>query len=191
MNTVMAITQTQDGYPWLGTEAGLARFDGIKFEVFSHENTPAFSSSIIISLMVDRSGTLWIVTQLGGIIRFRNQKFEAFTGYSHLLSNEVWCMMESSDNSFWIGSKTGLSRLTRAGLSKIPLPENLSSQVVRAIVEDRNGRIWVGTHDGLVLVKKRGNRFETEHIGLKGIKILRCLKIQEGRHKHLTCRYRK
>lgn len=180
MNTVMAITQTPDGYLWLGTEAGLARFDGIKFEVFSHENTPAFSSSIIISLMVDRSGTLWIVTQLGGIIRYRNQKFETFTGYSHLLSNDVWCVMESTDHSIWIGSKTGLNRLTGVALSKIPLPEGLSSQVVRAIVEDRNGRIWVGTDDGLVLVKKRGNRFETEHIGLKDIEIFTMFEDRRG-----------
>jgi len=180
MNTVMAITQTPDGYLWLGTEAGLARFDGIKFEVCSHENTPAFSSSLITCLMVDSSGTLWIVTQLGGIVRCQNRRFEAFTEYSHVLSNEVWCVMESTDNSFWIGSKTGLYRFTRVALSTIPLPENLSSHVVRAIVEDRNGRIWVGTHDGLVLVKKRGNRFETEHIGLKGIEIFTLFEDRKG-----------
>ncbi len=180
MNTVMTITQTPDGYLWLGTEAGLARFDGIKFEVFSHENTPAFSCSLIAYLMVDRSGTLWIVTQLGGIVRFQNRRFEAFAEYSHVLSNEVWCVMESTDNSFWIGSKTGLYRFTRTALSTIPLPESLSSHVVRTIVEDRNGRIWVGTNDGLVLVKERGNRFETEYIGLKGMEIFTLFEDRRG-----------
>jgi ligand-binding sensor domain-containing protein len=85
MNTVMAIAQTPDGYLWLGTEAGLTRFDGVKFDVFSAENVPAFSSNLIISLLVDYKGTLWIVTQLGGIIRYQNREFEAFKEYSHWL----------------------------------------------------------------------------------------------------------
>lgn len=180
INTVTSINQTPDGYLWLGTEAGLARFDGIKFETFSHENTPAFSSSLITYLMVDRSGTLWIVTQFGDIVRYRNRRFETFVEYSPFLSNETWCVMESTDNSLWIGSRKGLCRFTRAALSTISLPENLSSHIVRAIVEDRNGRIWVGTHDGLVLVKKRGNRFETEHIGLKGIEIFTLFEDRRG-----------
>lgn len=180
INTVMTINQTPDGYLWLGTEAGLARFDGIKFEVFSHENTPAFSSSLIVFLMVDRSGTLWIVTQFGGIVRYQNRRFEAFAKYSPLLSSETWCVMESTDNSLWIGSRTGLCRFNRTTLSQIALPESLSSHVVRTIVEDRNGRIWVGTSDGLVLIKKRGNRFEPEHIDLKGIEIFTLFEDRKG-----------
>jgi ligand-binding sensor domain-containing protein/AraC-like DNA-binding protein len=180
INTVVAIDQTPDGYLWLGTEAGLARFDGIKFEVFSHENTPAFSSSLIAYLVVDRSGTLWIVTQFGGIVRYQNRRFEAFARNSPFLNTETWCVMESTDNSIWIGNRKGLCRFNRAALSQIALPESLSTHVVRTIIEDRNGRIWVGTNDGLVLVKKRGNRFETEHIGLKGIEIFTLFEDRKG-----------
>lgn len=39
-NTVIALTQTQDGYLWVGTLDGLARFDGVQFSVFNQANTP-------------------------------------------------------------------------------------------------------------------------------------------------------
>jgi AraC-like DNA-binding protein/streptogramin lyase len=172
MNTVMAIAQTPDGYLWVGTEAGLARFDGVKFDVFSSENVPAFSSNLIISLLVDCKGTLWIVTQLAGIVRYQNREFEAFKEYSHLFGKEVWCLLESSDKSIWIGSAQGVFCLDDGTLTQIPLPESLSSPVVRALAEDREGRIWVGTQDdGLLLVKKTGDTFETDYIGPKGIEI--------------------
>jgi ligand-binding sensor domain-containing protein/AraC-like DNA-binding protein len=172
MNTVMAIAQTPDGYLWLGTETGLARFDGVKFEVFSSENVPAFSCNLINALLVDSKGTLWIVTQLRGIIRCQNRKFEAFNQYSHLVGKEIWCVMESPDKSIWIGSSRGVFCWADERMTKIPLPGNLSSTVVRALAEDREGRVWVGTRDdGVILVKKTGDSFETDYIGPKGTEI--------------------
>jgi ligand-binding sensor domain-containing protein/AraC-like DNA-binding protein len=71
-----------------------------------------------------------------------------------------------------IGSAKGLFCLAEEALVEIPLPENLSSPVVRTLVEDREGRIWVGTQDdGLLLVKKTGDTFETDYMGPKGIEI--------------------
>lgn len=59
-NTVPAITQTRDGYLWLGTLNGLVRFDGIRFTVFDEVNTPGLASSGIASLFEDSQGRLWI-----------------------------------------------------------------------------------------------------------------------------------
>src|SRR5678816_2217197 len=59
-NTVHAIAQTRDGYIWIGTEEGLARFDGVKFTVFDKQNTPEIKSNYIRSLLADRQGALWL-----------------------------------------------------------------------------------------------------------------------------------
>ena len=64
-NTVHAIAQTSDGYIWIGTEEGLARFDGVKFTVFDKQNTPEIKSNYIRSLLADRQGALWIGTAQG------------------------------------------------------------------------------------------------------------------------------
>lgn len=181
MNSVLAITQTPDGYIWAGTETGLARFDGVKFETFNHENTPAFSSNIIVTLLVDHGGTLWITTRGGGVVRYKNGLFEAITANPELLNCEAWCIMESTDNSIWIGSRSGLCHITGEKLSRIPLPASLSTHVVAKLLEDRNGHIWVGTKgDGLVLVEKRGHGFESETIGLKGMEITALFEDRKG-----------
>src|SRR6476660_8638877 len=59
-NTVQAIVQTRDGYLWIGTQEGLARFDGLNFTVFDKENSPAFKSNDIRFLYEDLRGRLWI-----------------------------------------------------------------------------------------------------------------------------------
>src|SRR5215475_7918312 len=64
-NTVHAIAQSADGYIWLATEEGLARFDGIGFTVFEKDNTPQLKSSDIRALLSDNQGSLWISTTDG------------------------------------------------------------------------------------------------------------------------------
>jgi signal transduction histidine kinase/ligand-binding sensor domain-containing protein len=59
-NTVQSVAQTPDGYLWLATRDGLARFDGVRFRVFNRGNTPALPVNRIASLFVDGDGRLWI-----------------------------------------------------------------------------------------------------------------------------------
>jgi ligand-binding sensor domain-containing protein len=66
-NSVQTIVQTPDGYLWVGTEEGLARFDGERFTVFDAANTPALHTNVISALLVDHRGDLWIGTDGGGL----------------------------------------------------------------------------------------------------------------------------
>src|SRR4026208_1610832 len=77
-NTVHAIAQTRDGYVWIGTEEGLARFDGIRFTVFDKQNTPQLKSNYIRTLLADRQGALWIGTA-EGLVRMLKGTFTLFT----------------------------------------------------------------------------------------------------------------
>src|SRR6184192_4869747 len=77
-NTVHSIAQARDGYVWLATEEGLARFDGIRFTVFDKQNTPELKTNDIRVLLEDRQGALWIGTT-DGLVRLSEAKFTAFT----------------------------------------------------------------------------------------------------------------
>src|ERR1700735_5383847 len=72
-DTIRAITQTKDGYLWLGTDEGLARFDGYDFVVFNKENGSLPSNSVT-SLWAAHDGSLWIGTP-GGLTLCRERKF--------------------------------------------------------------------------------------------------------------------
>ena len=74
-STVTAITQTPDGYIWIGTYNGLARFDGVRFVTFDPGNTPELGHSRVQGLFLDVNGTLWINTYRGGLTSFRDGLF--------------------------------------------------------------------------------------------------------------------
>jgi ligand-binding sensor domain-containing protein/signal transduction histidine kinase len=74
---ITALEQTADGYLWIGTAKGLARFDGIRFKVFKAGETPDFTDSRISSLTTDHDGTLWVGLLDGNIVRRGEDGFVA------------------------------------------------------------------------------------------------------------------
>ena len=77
-NTVRAIVQTRDGYLWLTTFDGLARFDGVRFTVFDKSNTPAITNNRFIALYEDKDGTLWAGADQGEVVAYRDGVFTAY-----------------------------------------------------------------------------------------------------------------
>ena len=59
-STVTALQQTQDGYLWVGTEHGLARFDGLRFRLFDSDPRSDLATTRIAALFSDSAGRLWI-----------------------------------------------------------------------------------------------------------------------------------
>ena len=74
-STVTAIAQTPDGYLWIGTYNGLARFDGVRFVTFDPVNTPALSQTRVQGLFFDANGMLWINTFRGGLTSYHDGVF--------------------------------------------------------------------------------------------------------------------
>jgi ligand-binding sensor domain-containing protein len=64
-SSAQALARTPDGYLWVGTQEGLARFDGVRFTVFDGSNEAAIPNKHISVLLADRSGRLWIGTRSG------------------------------------------------------------------------------------------------------------------------------
>lgn len=77
-NSVNAILQTRDGYIWLATFDGLARFDGVRFIVFSKANTPGITSNRCYRLYEDRDGALWAGRDDRGITHYKDGRFTSF-----------------------------------------------------------------------------------------------------------------
>jgi signal transduction histidine kinase/ligand-binding sensor domain-containing protein len=151
-NSVKAIAQTRDGYLWLGTWGGLARFDGVRFTIFNRANTPGLRDSRITALAEDAEGNLWIGTAAGGLIRLKNGVFEAFrskddTSYEERSRWQIRSIAPGRDGVLWIGTSGGGFRRFKDDRFG---PLLMDRHVVRAIHEDRSGRLWVATSNGVL-----------------------------------------
>lgn len=162
-NTVEDIAQTPDGYLWVATQEGLARFDGIRFTVFDRGNTPEFESNLINALLVDRAGSLWIGTSKGLVLLERG-KFRSFLREDGLAGNYVRRLSAGADGRIWVGTEGGLTRIEAGRFTSFGPEDGLADASIRAIHEDSRGTLWVGTASG-GLHRLRNGRFEVVSLG--------------------------
>src|SRR5262249_55485173 len=73
---VYAISQTKNGYLWIGSERGLVRFDGQRFRVIEHAD-PAKTVRPILGLTPDQDGDLWVRPRRPSLLRFRRGSYDA------------------------------------------------------------------------------------------------------------------
>jgi ligand-binding sensor domain-containing protein/signal transduction histidine kinase len=148
-NVVQSIAQTLDGFLWVGTRQGLARFDGATFTSFNAKNTPAMENSSITALCADRKDALWIGTDGGGLVCLRDGKFSHYGKTNGLAGDTVRAIFEASNGALWIGTTTGLSQFQHGTIVNYFIKDGLLSDLVRFIYEDREGNLWIATGAGL------------------------------------------
>ena len=141
---VQAFAQTADRYLWIGTTGGLLRFDGARFQQYDRENTPAFTDNNIFCLMVARDKALWIGSEGGGLIRYRQGVFRAFGPADGLTNSFVRTVYQDTKGGVWIGTDNGLFRLSGDRIERVDNTPAFPWIAVHAIGEDRAGRLWVG-----------------------------------------------
>jgi signal transduction histidine kinase/ligand-binding sensor domain-containing protein len=153
---VQAITQTRDGYLWIGTLGGLVRFDGVRFTVFDPGNTPGLKDARILALSQGRDGALWIGTAAGGVARLEHgviRPFEPPSQNSDRSLKYVRSLHEAADGSLWVGTSGGGLRRFRGG-RRVADEEPVSpGHTVTAILQDRRGNLWFGTTEGLAMLQ--------------------------------------
>jgi len=141
---VQTFAQTPDGYLWVGTSGGLLRFDGARFQLFAHENTPAFGENSVFCLLAGRDGRLWIGTDGSGLIEWRNGVFRAYPAESNQTANFVRAIAEDHNGLLWVATDDGLFWTRNGRMERADKPLGLPIFNVHAVMEDHTGRIWVG-----------------------------------------------
>ncbi|GMV29265.1 MAG: hypothetical protein AMXMBFR59_13900 [Rhodanobacteraceae bacterium] len=134
--SVLSITQDATGYIWVGTQSGLARFDGLHFEVFDRRNSDGTSPSDAHASLRDRRGRLWFATP-AGLIVYENRRFRAVA--TDPPTKPVYAVAENADGEVWIATPIGVMRL--AGDTMVPVEE--ASAPAYSLV--RHGEdFWIG-----------------------------------------------
>ena len=143
--SVTGVAQTPEGYLWVSTFNGVARFDGTQFKVFDAGNTPALDSGRITGLEVDPAGTLWLVTETGGLARMTAGRFSAVRAPEGLPAAGARFLLRDPTNGLVLLDRA--SRLTRlTGNRVVPLAEHdpLRGEDELIALLHNNGRSWLG-----------------------------------------------
>jgi ligand-binding sensor domain-containing protein/signal transduction histidine kinase len=129
-NVIRDVCQTRDGYLWVATLNGLARFDGVRFTVFDRINSPGIESNRFTSLFQDIDGDLWLGTESSGVTHYHRGVFTTYTTIQGLPYNAVSGTTGDASGHLWVLShdrimvwKPGSARfvdVTPKDLPKIP-----------------------------------------------------------------------
>lgn len=148
-NTVTTILQSHDGYLWVGTFGGLARFDGMKFTVFETGNSPGLKSNRIITLYEDRAGVLWIGTEQGGLSRYSGGTFVTYTTRDGLPDNYVHSLAEDGEGGLWVATGGGLARLAGGRFTTYTTGDGLADNRIVLLGAGRDNSLWFVSARGL------------------------------------------
>ncbi|HEX3628314.1 MAG TPA: two-component regulator propeller domain-containing protein [Verrucomicrobiae bacterium] len=146
-DTVTAVIQTHDGFIWVGTDAGLVRFDGAKFkEIYvSATNSPVH----VTALCEDSNGNLWVGTQRSGLYEFAGGKMRRFTKEQKLLDDGVTSLAADNRGEVWVGGKSGLNLWNGNNFESFTTRDGLSDEFVTGVNVARSGTVWITTRVGM------------------------------------------
>ena len=203
-SSVHSILQTRDGYLWVATEAGLARFDGVSFRVFDRKSDAAFRSDDICCLAEQAGGGLWVGTS-DGLLRLEQGAFRRYGSAEGLPSESVLSIAVTADGSLNVDTTAGWARLGDGrfqAASAVPtavgawrftgqsvavrahewrVGHELPAGRITAFAVDREGVGWIGMNHGLVLAHAEDGSL-TPVAALHGNTVLSLYEDGEGNH---------
>jgi signal transduction histidine kinase/ligand-binding sensor domain-containing protein len=148
-DSVTAVLQTRDGYLWIGTSGGLARFDGVTFVPFAPAGPRSNVTLRVSALCEDSAGRLWIGTQGEGLLRYSGGEVTWFERNAELSDQTINSIAEDPTGNVWVGTPLGLNRLEGSRLTRFTVRDGLPSDFVSSVHVARSGMIWITTSAGM------------------------------------------
>ncbi len=173
-----AITQTNDGYIWLGTQNGLVRFDGLEFEAVRIALEQAHGEDVA-SLDQARDGGLWFAIRSGGFGRFDGRRFSPIED-ARWWAGDVAALqiVEAEDGAVWTGAHMGLGRWKQGHAEETVFDEPVGN--VLWLSEEPGGRIWIGTSENGVSYREDGKSGEIADDELKTLNVYGVVRDRSG-----------
>lgn len=152
-NTIRNIVQTRDGYLWMTTFDGLVRFDGVRFTVFNHDNTPSIVNNRFFFIYEGTDGTIYAGIEANGITVYRNGRFKSYTpangfppgdiaGFSSDVNGETLILVNHNLRSYFYYLRQD---------QFVPAPSEYQFTPQQKFHVGSNGRFWTADRSGITL----------------------------------------
>ncbi len=144
--SVYAITQTPDGYLWLGTEKGLIRFDGLNFQLFNQTKSPVLDVGSVIDLMTDGEGNVWIRSQSRNLLRYTNGEFHNMTLEIDPTARGITAMCRGTNGQPFFALRTsGVYTYSGGRFSQVISTAAVPTILIISMTQSADGNLWIGT----------------------------------------------
>ena len=180
-NTVETIFQDTKGYIWIGTNDGLDRYNGYQFKHYKYDkyNDNTISNNYIVDIIEDDENQVWVAT-INGLnrININTNEVKRYHGEptkGNLSDNNLWEILFTSNNKLIVATINGVNLYDKNtdSFTRIFNNDELPSQFVYSLTEDKNENIWVGTDKGLVKFDKNLNKIKDYSKEVKSSEIYR------------------
>jgi len=145
-DVINAIVQTTDGYLWLGTDEGLARFDGYDFTLFT-QDTSKLPSNSVTALAAGPDGSLWVGTAKG-LAHYKDRQFHVYTTNEGLPDNFIAHIYVDHTGIVWTAGGGSVARLDNKKITAFVGGKDIPFSA-RTVYEDRHHVVWVAGFSGL------------------------------------------
>jgi signal transduction histidine kinase/ligand-binding sensor domain-containing protein len=150
-NTITGIAQTPDGYLWISTLDGVARFDGVRFRMFRAGDTPALGSGRVRFLFAGRHGELRFATQEGGVVQLKDGRFAPLAlPQTQGVRSAVIQVAEEESGALWLSMEDGsVGRLANGHYSTVSTNWKAAGRPSFEVRADARNRLWALSSSGL------------------------------------------
>jgi len=155
---VYAIAQSNDGYLWIGTQAGLVRFDGLSFRLV--RDVPGLlNGESVLGLILDGEGSLWIRLEGSSLMCYKTGVFEGPLPPDDLLSSRISAMSESNAGDLLVSvMERGVVSFRRGRFHMVADAQALPRSPVLSVAQTTDGSIWAGTRGAGLFRFRNGGR---------------------------------
>ncbi len=155
---ILSMTQTKDGWLWLGGPAGLYRFDGIQFEQFAPSNAPLLTRNVsVVNAFAD--GSLWIGYRTGGAARLDRGRIRNYGERDGLPGRAVWGVEQDGGGRIWAATAQGMYYLENDRWQAPATSWNLPVDWFKTIMRDREGILWLQGDSGVYFLRPGSTEF--------------------------------
>lgn len=164
---VMSLAQDRAGFLWVGTQGGLARYDGYHFRSFlpNPSDAKALPDGYVRTILPDADGGLWIGSSSDGLVHFdaTTETFHTWRPGRNGPRSASVDAIATERNELWVGGDGGLDRFDPQANAFAPVAfaGRGDAPVVWSLLVDRRGTLWVGTQSGLYYRPAHTDRFSS------------------------------
>ncbi|MBN8704139.1 MAG: hypothetical protein J0M08_13820, partial [Bacteroidetes bacterium] len=157
-SSIYTMVHDKDGNIWVGTMAGISKYNGLQFENFTKKN--GLAQNRVISSCIDKDGNIWFGHWAGGITKYdsKTKVFTEIVPEGINLVKQITCIYQDASGIMWFGTDgAGLLKFTNGKFEELSKSAGLPSESIFSIAENKNKELLVATNNGLAVISSSGS----------------------------------